>query len=496
MSRQTHAFTGKGGPRITIPSLVKEIFFLFFTSSVLDIMVQETNRYASTCLGDRSESWTAVTTNELCAYMGCMILMGFIKLPSLRDYWKKDRVFRYPPIADVISRDRFLAIHHYLHFTNNETLSTPGSVDHDKLGKIRPIITALSERFAAIYEPGMNISIDEAMIPFKGRSTMKQYVPLKPVKRGFKVWLRAEAENGYVSAFDVYTGKKGQAVEHGLGARVVKELSSDLHHTYRHLYFDNFFSSVDLLLDLWRTGLYGCGTMRTNRKGFPKLLKCHVKKGLAVRGDSITVQHKESNTTVSLWQDSRPVIVIANNTDGTVTETVKRMKKNGTRETYPCPSSIALYNRFMGGVDRNDQIRGYYNTPIKCRKFYKYIFWFLFDVAITNAFILCKEFSSLEIRTVKSFRVELAKQLIGDYNGRKRTGRVSTTATAKRFCQSHFPTRGSDQVHRCHYCSKFRKERRATVWFCKDCSLFLCHNGTEQDCFFLFHTHHGPICEE
>ena len=53
-----------------------------------------------------------------------------------------------------------------------------------------------------------------------------------------------------VSAFDVYTGKKGQAVEHGLGARVVKELSSNLHHTYRHLYFDNFFSIVDLFLDL------------------------------------------------------------------------------------------------------------------------------------------------------------------------------------------------------------------------------------------------------
>lgn len=160
--------------------------------------------------------------------------------------------------------------------------------------------------------------------------------------------------------------------------------------------------------------------MRTNHKGFPKLLKPHAKKGLAVRGDSITVQHKGSNTTVSLWQDSRPVIVTANNADGMVTETVKRMK-NGTRETYPCPSSIALYNRLMGVIDRNDQLRGYYNTPIKCRKCYKYIFWFLFDVAITNAFILCKEFSSLEIRTVMSFRVELAKQLIGDYNGRKGT---------------------------------------------------------------------------
>ena len=78
----------------------------------------------------------------------------------------------------------------------------------------------------------------------------------------------AEAENGYVSAFEVYTGKKGDSVEHGLGATVVKNLSNDLHHTYHHLYFDNFFSSVDLLLDLLRVGLYGCGTLRTNRKGF------------------------------------------------------------------------------------------------------------------------------------------------------------------------------------------------------------------------------------
>ena len=43
------------------------------------------------------------------------------------------------------------------------------------------------------------------------------------------------------------------------------------------------------------------------------------------------------------------------NTDVTVTETVKRMK-NGTRETYPCPSSIALYSRFMGSIDCNEQI--------------------------------------------------------------------------------------------------------------------------------------------
>ena len=46
-----------------------------------------------------------------------------------------------------------------------------------------------------------------------------------------------------VSAFEVYTGKKGDSMEHGLGATVVKNLSNDLHHTYHHLYFDNFWIS-------------------------------------------------------------------------------------------------------------------------------------------------------------------------------------------------------------------------------------------------------------
>ena len=122
-----------------------------------------------------------------------------------------------------------------------------------------------------------------------------------------------------------------------------------------------------------------------------------------------------------------------------------------------------------------------WRTPIKCCKCYNYIFWFLFDVCTTNPFILRKECSSLNIRNVKTFRAELAKELIGDYNSSERSGRAIITATAKRFCQSHFPTRGSDQVHRRHYCSTYRKERRATVWLCRDCNLFLCHNGKEQD---------------
>ena len=112
---------------------------------------------------------------------------------------------------------------------------------------------------------------------------------MKPIKQGIKIWI-LDATTGYVSAFDGYTGKKGSSSEKGLGSRVVHELCEDLYHTYRHIYYDNYFSSVNLALDLFRAGLYSCGTLQSNRKGFPKPLKPLVKKGLAKRGDSKTYQ--------------------------------------------------------------------------------------------------------------------------------------------------------------------------------------------------------------
>ena len=94
-------------------------------------------------------------------------------------------------------------------------------------------------------------------------------------------------------------------------------------HTYRHVYFDNFFSSIALLIDLLKEGLYGCGTVRTNRKGYPESLKTLVKKGLGERGRSKILQH--GNITATVWQDNKPVPAIASNGDPTTPTEGTRM---------------------------------------------------------------------------------------------------------------------------------------------------------------------------
>ena len=42
----------------------------------------------------------------------------------------------------------------------------------------------------------------------------------------------------------------------------------------------------------------------------------------------------------------------------------------------PCPDAVVVYNKFMGGVDKGDQLQHYYRIRTKCVKNYKQIFWF------------------------------------------------------------------------------------------------------------------------
>ena len=266
-------FTSPVGPTVPIPESPMDIFSLCFTEHFLQGIVGESNRYAQQVMGqERFYRWTKITLPELRAYMGFCNLMGINKLPCIEDYWRRDPSLHYSPIADRITRDRFRDITRYCHFVNNDTLIPRGSPGHDRLGKVRPVMSHLSAKFSELYNPHRETAVDEAMIKFQGRSSLKQlYMPMKPIKRGIKVWVLADSHTGYFCKFQVYTGR-GDSPEKGLGSRVVKSLMEPLK-KFHHVYFDNFFTSEQLLVDLERDGIYACGTPRKDRRGFPPALK-------------------------------------------------------------------------------------------------------------------------------------------------------------------------------------------------------------------------------
>ena len=98
------------------------------------------------------------------------------------------------------------------------------------------------------------------------------------------------------------------------------------------------------------------------------------------RGESVSYQH--GNLVASVWKDSKLVYVMSTNSDPATDATVQRKERDGTSISVSCPTNVVAYNKFMGGVDHADQLRNYYRVRYKTRKFYCYIFWYIFDSAV------------------------------------------------------------------------------------------------------------------
>ena len=175
------------GVTVPVPGTVGAVFKLIFDQVLIDHIVREINRYARTVMGDlKYENWEKLGTSDIYANFGIMIVMGLVNLRCLHDNWRKDTLFYCPAIADKMSRDRFLEIHKYLHFTNNEALE---SNNDDRLWKGREVLDMMQSRFVSLYYPHRECAIDEAMVPYKGRSKAVY------AEEACEAWLEGVAES-------------------------------------------------------------------------------------------------------------------------------------------------------------------------------------------------------------------------------------------------------------------------------------------------------------
>lgn len=200
---------------------------------------------------------------------------------------------------------QFRALLSNLHFNDNSTAVPRGEPGFDKCHKIRPILEKVAKNCLTKYHPNRELSIDEAMVGFKGRSSLKQYLPMKPTKRGFKVWCICESTSGYMLNFDVYCGKGDGHPELGLGEKVVVQLSQHYLDGGYCLFFDNYFSSVKLAEELLKRNTFMCATTRPNRKEFPPDIS---KSNLNV-GEHVSVLLKDDTVQAAVWRDKRMLVL-------------------------------------------------------------------------------------------------------------------------------------------------------------------------------------------
>ena len=169
----------------------------------------ETNRYArQKLMPAKLGKWTDVNVLELKAYLGVRIIMGINPLPATANYWSTDIYLGNEGIQKVFTRNRFDELTRFLHFNDSSTEPRRNDPAYDRLYKVRPLLNFFNARMQELYKPGREISVDEGMIAFRGRLAFKQYMPAKPTKYGIKVWIGADAANGFVVNQKVYLGKE------------------------------------------------------------------------------------------------------------------------------------------------------------------------------------------------------------------------------------------------------------------------------------------------
>ena len=254
--------------------LTINFFNLMFKDSNFDKIAEETNRYARQVMETKPDpAWRETDAEEVKAFFALNILFGIKQLPEVYSYWSRNQLLGVPEVQKIFPRNRFAKISQYLHLNDKRRELPRGHANHDKLFKVRPLLDSVVEAIKSEYRPSKNVSIDEAMIPFKGRLSLKQYMPLKPVKRGIKVWECADSSNGFICDLEIYTGKQRNGnPEQGLGHRVVHNLTRPLVGKNHHVFVDNFFNSLALAADLLRDQIYICGTVRGNRQGIPRAI--------------------------------------------------------------------------------------------------------------------------------------------------------------------------------------------------------------------------------
>ena len=131
------------------------------------------------------------------AWFGVLILMGLKEVLHIRCYWDRRPFYNCPLISECMTRKRFEAITQCLYLVNNDNLVFDRTDQvFDKIGKVRWLCEAFSSMSQGFYNNDRVLTIDEIMVPYKGRyCNIRQYMKSKPVKFGVKIWALANSSS-------------------------------------------------------------------------------------------------------------------------------------------------------------------------------------------------------------------------------------------------------------------------------------------------------------
>ncbi|XP_055452909.1 piggyBac transposable element-derived protein 1 isoform X2 [Psammomys obesus] len=368
-----------------------ELFELFFDDETFNLIVNETNNYAS-----QKNVRLEVTVQEIRCVFGVLLWSGFVRRPRRGMYWEvsdSDQSL----VRNAIKRDRFELIFSYLHFADNSHLD-----QKDKFSKLRPLIRQMNKNFLLYAPLEEYYCFDKSMCEcFDG----DQFLNGKPLRIGYKIWCGTTTQ-GYLVWFEPY--QEDSAVETdkeldlGLGGNLIMSFANVLlekgHYPY-HLCFDNFFTSIKLMSALKKKGVKATGSIRENRMEKCPLMNVeHMKK--MNRGYFDFRVEENDEIMLCRWHGDGFLSLCSNAVGIEPVSEVSCVADDEEFLQVSQPSIVKLYEDCRKGVAKMDQIISTYRVGLRSKKWYSVLVSYMIDVAMNNAWQLhriCNPGSPLDL---------------------------------------------------------------------------------------------------
>ncbi|KAG1971378.1 hypothetical protein F2P79_002510 [Pimephales promelas] len=385
------------GPTRLACSYAKDIistFELFFPDDIKKILIGMSNLEGKRVYG---KAWKNLDWTDIQAYLGLLILAGVYRShhEALSSLW--NGVSGRPIFPATMTLNNFKMMSRIFCFYRRGT--GPGLQKDDKLAPVRDIWEKWVQRLPLLYNPGPSVTVDECLVPFRGRCPFKQYMPSKPGKYGIKIWAACDSSSSYAWNMQIYTGKAAdRKPEKNQGMRVVLDMTSGLQgHT---ITCDNFFTSYALGEELLRRKMTMIGTVRLNKPELPPAL-------LSVKGRarlSSMFAFTETHALVSYCPRKNKNVLLMSTLHRDAAISNKDHKK---------PEIILDYNKTKGGVDTLDKLVGTYTCQRKTVHWPMVVFFNMLDVSAYNSLVLWTEVNPMWNQK-KNFKRRLFLEELGE----------------------------------------------------------------------------------
>ena len=386
-----------------------DAFLLYIDNKLLNIMIKFTNIEGQKKYKD---AWKDIDVLELECFIGCLVHAGALhqNKHSLKTLF--DPVDGNSLIRAAFSYHRFQELLVCMRFDDKSTRSV--RKERDQFAAIRDFWDHWHSNLTKYFVAGENITVDEQLIPFRGRCSFLQYMPSKPDKYGLKIFWACDSQTAYPLNGIPYLGKDktGRSPKRavGLGESTVLELTKGF--KGRNITCDNYFTTLDLVDKLKKEKMSLVGTVKRDKTFLPPDFK--EKKALELyesrfvfRKDTVLVSYQSK-------RNKNVILMSSMHNDSAIDEEGEKKK----------PEVVLKYNQTKGGVDTLDQMAHSFTTKRKTKRWPLVHFFNILDLStICARTVYIQKYPNdplSDARSRQQFNIRIGRQLALTHIQRRR----------------------------------------------------------------------------